>query len=594
MKSKNIKYTLLLTLLLCLPTFAYAGSVKITQNGSGKYSVGQTFTVEIVIDGLQGGGNIPSFKGCNVIDNSSSQFQSITYDARGRASQVSQIKNLITLQAVTPGNYSYGPINVNGTRSNTISYNIGGSAAPVQTSSSVSTPASYTPAPSGAFSAADNEALMVRATVSNTSPYIQQPVIYTVRVYSIEQPRRYPQVDDPKTDNAIFEILPDNSPRSVTTTTINGRTYYCYELYSMLVYPSKTGDVTIYGGNVVDNVFGYGTISSKCNDVVLNVKELPDYAKHPDINGVGSYSVSAQLNTKKPRAGEPVQILYTVRGSGNPSYVSLPDMADILPPGVKFIKSESKIDKNVTSDNIDATITFECVLMPSKAGDYVIPPLKFTFFNPKTNEWYTKSTDSFKLNVDEGDSATGHDDTMTFSSEWQSFSPDSRASGFYISSFVYWLWYLLPLIVLVLVLVYHYKRMALYADRDLLKQKRANTVARKRLRAAEKAMKANKRDLFYDELLKAVWGYLGDKLSMPTSELSRANIKEQLLTIGVDSRTADDTIAFIDECEFAKYASASDMDMHTAYKEATALINAADSMINKQVKNRQTPDENDE
>ncbi|MCM1320355.1 MAG: BatD family protein [Muribaculaceae bacterium] len=588
MKLKQIRYRLLLALLFVVPLFTYAGTVKITQQGSGKYSVGETFTVIIQIDDLRGGGNIPQFKGCNVVGNSSSQFQTIEYDARGRAHQVSQIKNIVTLQAVSPGNYTYGPISVNGTRSNTISYNIGGSAAPVQTSSSASSSALYTPAPFPSFTENDNGLLIVKATVSDSSPYIQQPVRYTVRVFSIEEPRRYPQIEDPKTDNAIFEVLPDNSPRQISTTTINGRTYYYYELYTMLVYPSKTGDVTIFGGNVTDNVFGYGSVSTKCNDVVLKVKELPDLAKHPDVNGVGSYNVSSTLQTKKARAGEPIQLTFTVKGLGNPSYVSLPDIADQLPAGIKFIKSESKIDKNITAGNIDGTITFECVLMPSKAGDYEIPAVTFTFFNPDKREWYTKSTKPFKISVDEADASDANTGNKSFNSEYQSFTPGQQAAGFMISSLLYWLCYIVPVIALIIVLIYYKRRMALYADRDLLKQKRANSMARKRLRAAENAMKANQRDLFYDELLKAVWGYLGDKLSMPTSELSRANIREQLLSIGVDGDVANDIIAFIDDCEFAKYASASDSDMRSGYQRASAVINEVESEINKKVNNRQT------
>lgn len=578
MHIKHITYnTLLFLLLLIFPQALMAASVKVTQQGSGKYSVGQTFTVVIELDGLQGGGNIPAFKGCEVVGTSSSQMQSITYDTNNRAQLISQIKQVVTLKAVAPGNYTYGPITVNGTKSNTISYNIGGSTAPTQTTSSVNVASA--PAPS--FTVADDDVMMMRATVSNKTTYVQQPVSYTVRIYAVEPLRSYPTIEDPKTPNGVFDVIPDSQKNTIDIVNINGRQYYCYELYTSLFYPSKTGQITVDGGSITCYVPGYGNLKSVCNDVTLDVKPLPDYDKHTDINGVGNYKVSSELKNEHFRAGEPILVTYTVSGTGNPSFVSLPDVQQQLPKGLKFIKSESKITKNYTANNVDAVITFECIIMPQREGVYKVPALKFNFFNPATSEWYTKSTTPMTIDVAEGDSSFDFDDNFVFNSDLQEFTEDARGVSFYISSPLYWLWYLIPLLILTSVLLYYRKRMALYADTTLLKRKRANSVARKRMRAAAVAMKANSRDLFYDELLQAVWGYLGDKLSMPTSELSRSNIKEQMAAFGLSDYLSDQVISFIDECEFAKYGSSSDANMQEVYSRVSQLIDNIDNTINQ-------------
>ena len=322
----------------------------------------------------------------------------------------------------------------------------------------------------------------------------------------------------------------------------------------------------------------------KINDVQLNVRDLPGMDTNKDVNGVGEYNVSMNVLTKQFRTGEAGKVSFTVKGMGNPAFVSMPtDFASLLPDGFKLIKTESNISKTVITGGVDATITLDCYILPSKTGDFEIPSVTFTFFNTKTGEWYTRKTKAVKLNVAQGSQTSGadEDENLTLDSELQETGELSADYSFYLGNVVYWLLYILPVVAMLISLALYRRHLALLSDPDKLKLRRANSVARRRLREAANAMKRNDKDLFYDETLKALWGYLSDKLGIPTSDLSRQNISAELSKIGVSPEVAKETIEFIDDCEFAKYGSSADMDMQSVYDKASRLIDSLENEINK-------------
>lgn len=570
-----------LPVLLCLTVFVVRGAgVKITQSGNGNYSVGQVFTVVIDAEGVRNLNNLPGLKGCEIVRRMSSQSHSLTYDAQGNTVLSGNIRLTLSARAMQPGSYTFGPFNIGNVRSNVIKYNVsagGGSGSNIP-SSSMGSPVAPTPT----FSYSDNGEMMLKATVSASSVYVQQPFVYTVRLYSL-YPIRYPdQVEDPKMDNGVFEVIAPASPTVVTQTSINGKQYYTVELYSLLVYPTKPGDINITGGSVgyLSGGFG-GPTGAKANDVKVAVKEWPDMAQHSDVNGVGVYKVSAELANNTVRAGEPIHLSITVSGRGNPAFVSLPDIASCLPENLKFIKSESKVDKDISGNDTEGKVTFDCVVMASKEGQYEIPALTFTFFNPSEGKWYTQSTATIKIEVEEGGQlADSH--SLTFDSDLQTCNKAVDSYEFYISTALYWLIYVLLVGVLILAVIYRQKRIVALADSVSTKRKQAGAVARKRLKLADKAMKNNDKSLFYSELLTALWGYLSDKLSIPVSELSRLNIQERVLEACSDELLSREIIDFIDECEFAKYGNAGDTDMSETYSNASALLDKIEATIKKQ------------
>lgn len=562
------RYILLLTLALaCLPALRGA-SIRISCSGGGRYAVGQQFSFIVSMEDVNGDVSVSrNIPGCAYVRvNQSSQFTSITSDGRGNARMTSSKTVEIVVQAAQPGTYTFGPVSAGGVRSNTVSYEISGSAAAKPTPSSVDIPG-------------ENSDVIIRASVSDKNPYVQQGVVYDVTMYT-RVAVNWPELNYPKFENCTYELVPDNQTHDFRRVTLNGKDYMALDLYSMIVYPSKTGKAVLAGGDAVVPLPPFDKARINVNDIEIDVRDLPGISEHEDVNGVGDYDVSMQLLSKAVRTGEAAKVRFTVKGKGNPAFVSLPDnLEGLLPDGFKLLKSESEIKKEVTASGVTATIFFDCYVIPSKEGDYELPPFSFTFFDPAKGEWYTRVTESVQISVAQGTQAHEGDDSLVFDASLQDIGDAADSHTYFISSPIYWLWYVVALAALVLALVLYRRRLELRSDPELLKHRQANSVARRRLRAAAAAMKKGDADSFYDEMLKAVWGYLGDKLGIPISDLSRGNISAELLDAGVCPETAEDTISFIDDCEFAKYGSYAGADMRHAYDNATRLINSLESEL---------------
>lgn len=562
------RYILLLTLALaCLPALRGA-SIRISCSGGGRYAVGQQFAFIVSMEDVNGNVSVSrNIPGCAYVGvNQSSSFTSVTTDGRGNARMTSSKTMEIVVQATQPGTYTFGPVSAGGVRSNTVSYEISGSAA-------------AKPAPSSVDIPGENSDVIIRASVSDKNPYVQQGVVYDVTMYT-RVAVNWPQLNYPKFENCTYELVPDNQTHDFRRVTLNGKDYMALDLYSMIVYPSKAGKAVLAGGDAVVPLPPFDEARINVNDIEIDVRDLPGISEHKDVNGVGEYDVSMQLLSKAVRTGEAAKVRFTIKGKGNPAFVSLPDnLGDLLPAGFKLLKSESEIKKDVTASGVTATINFDCYVIPSKAGDYEIPSLTFTFFNPGKGEWYTRSTDAVQISVAQGSQAHEGDDSLVFDSALQDTGDVAESHTYFISSLVYWLCYMVPLVALVLVLVLYRRRLELRSDPGLMKHRLANSVARRRLRAAASAMKKGDADRFYDETLKAVWGYLGDKLGIPTSDLARDNINVRLLEAGVSGAVAEDAISFIDDCEFAKYGSSAGGDMQQTYDRAARLIDTLETEL---------------
>lgn len=547
---------------------ASAAGIRLSTPGGGNYAVGQTFSIVISMENVNGNVSLTrDVPGCYFVGANQTQSRTtVASDGRGNARMQSSKTIELLVQAERPGSYTFGPIKAGGMQSNTVSYTISGSPAPA--SSSVTVPENVA-----------NSDIIIQASVSDKNPYVQQGIKYDITLYT-RVPVNWPQLNNPKFENCTFEVLPGTGTHDLKRATLNGKEYMALELYSMIVYPSKVGKSVLKGGDAVVPISPFEEVKVDVNDIEIDVKDLPDIADHKDVNGVGDYTLTMDVLSKEFRTGEAAKVSFTIKGIGNPAFVSLPDnLADMLPDGFKLLKSESNIQKDIVTGGISATITFDCYIIPSKTGDFELPAFTFTFFDPDKGEWYTRSTEPRSVNVQQGSQDHEGDDSLVFDSELQPVGEGSGGHTYYISSLVYWLFYLVPLVALIVAFMLYRKRLALMADPELMKHRKANTMARKRLRAAAAAMKKNDTDLFYDEMLKAVWGYLSDKLAIPTSDLSRDNISNELKKAGVTDEMTERTIRFIDDCEFAKYASAAGSDMPGAYDRATEIINTLEAQM---------------
>ena len=375
---------------------------------------------------------------------------------------------------------------------------------------------------------------------------------------------------------------------------VNGKNYRCVTWSQYVMFPQMTGKLSIpsitFKGIVVQRnnsvdpfeAFfngGSGYVEVKRNIVApgidIQVDPLP---KRPvDFSGgVGHFTISAQLNHKTVKEGEPLTLRVVVGGIGN--------LKLIKQPVVDFPKDFDRYDPKVsdktklTANGIEGNMIYDYLVVPRNRGDYTIPAVSLTYYDTSTNSYKTIKTQPLQVKIEKGDgNKTTVDD---FSDQPKDIKPiktsDEDVVGVY-TSFVgsgsYWLWLVLPFVVFVAVLVVFRKRALDSANIVASKQKRATKVATKRLKTAYRLMKAGRSGEFYDEVLRALWGYVGDRMNMPVESLSRENVVEAFEARNVQKETTEKFVHALDECEFERYSPGDPAgNMNKTYESAMIAI----------------------
>ena len=276
---------------------------------------------------------------------------------------------------------------------------------------------------------------------------------------------------------------------------------------------------------------------------------------------MGTFNLSAQLDKTEVKANNPVNLRIVVSGSGNLKLIKQPVVN--LPKD--FDQYDAKIEDKtkLTTNGIEGSMVYDMLIVPRHQGKYDIPPVEFTYFDIQSNSYKTLRSQPFTLNVAKGD---GSSSVSSYSSEeLKQLNQDIRyiktdntrlraVDEFFFGSTFYWISLAVLLAVFISLFIIFRHRAIENANISKMRGKRANKVAVRRLRVADKLLKAGKQSEFYDEVLRALWGYVGDKLNMPVAQLSRENISQQFSERGVDEATLSQFLGALDECEYARYA----------------------------------------
>ena len=295
--------------------------------------------------------------------------------------------------------------------------------------------------------------------------------------------------------------------------------------------------------------------------------------------GVGTFSLSASLDKQEVKANDPVTMRIVVSGVGNMKLIKQPAVE--LPKD--FDQYDAKItDKTKLSTNgIEGSMIYDILIVPRHQGNYELKPIEFVYFDTKTGSYKTLRSQPFTLKVAKG---SGSSSSTFASEELQQVNKDIRfiktgevnprmLGDTFFASTAYWTVLVVLLGIFVTLFVAFRQRAIDQANVVKMRGKRANKVAIRRLRTAAKLLKADKQNEFYDEVLRALWGYVGDKLNIPVAELSRENISQRLGDRQVDGETIKLFIGALDECEFARYAPGdAHGNMNKVYEAAIEAI----------------------
>lgn len=435
--------------------------------------------------------------------------------------------------------------------------------------------------------------LFIRVTANKKRVYEQEPVLLTYKVYTQVE---LTQLEGKMPDLNGFHTqeVPLPQQKSFHVETVNGRTYNCVTWSQYVMFPQMSGKLEIpsitFKGIVVQqnpNVdpfeaffnggSGYIEVKKELKAPAVNIQVLPLPTKPAGYSGgVGHFTVSASLDKQTVKAGDPVNVRFVVNGTGNMKLLKQPELN--LPKD--FDKYDAKItDKTkLTANGVTGSMIYDILVVPRNMGEYVIPSISFIYFDTQSNSYKTLTTKPLPLTVEKGNAGGA---TVDYSQRVDNDIHDIKKNGapiektddsFFGSGAYLLLNGLVFAIFLSLVIIFR-KRASALSDVTAVRGRKANKVAVKRLKKAARLMAQGNDGEFYDEVLRALWGYVGDKLAIPVERLSRENITEQFQLHGVAEEVIESFVEAIDECEYARFAPGDTSgNMQKTYAKATDAI----------------------
>lgn len=575
-----------------------------TQTGSDDIEVGERFYVYMKLENIDGEPSAPSVPGASVnYFTLSSQSSSMT-SINGKVTQSSSRTYVATCSASKEGSYSIGPFSVGGVSSNKASYKIvkkgSGSLSKMQqrqqrqTQNSQQAP-SYDDRDendnSPKFIGKGNEKLFLRASVSKTSAYEQEALVYTVKLYSSYAPIKFiGATEAPKFDGFVVEESNEIS-NSLKYETYNGHEYATAVIARYIIFPQMTGKLTVKGNTYTvstdekeyydDPYFRMLTISRPVqlnvtpNDLVIDVKALPTPQPADFSGGVGQFSISSSLPSSSLKTNQAASIEYLVNGSGNLKYIKLPDLNNVYPKQLEVFSPATEVNANPQGSNVSGSVKFDYSFTPLETGTYTIPEVALVYFNPATGQYEKSVAKGYSVEVDKGtlSEKSQTKNRLKFDENLMPMDKLHSSVSVYVKSGLYWLWYIIPALVLTICIFVYRRQLKSAADIVGTRMKKAGKVAAKRLKKAAACMKSGDREKFYDEMLVALWGYVGAKLNIPVSELNRQNVADRLVAAGALEENINEFVNVLDDCEFAKYAPGSGSEeLKTIYNRGAHII----------------------
>ena len=573
-----------LILIISLFNFYIATMVaqQITGRAPSQVAVGEQFrlTYTVNTDDVSGfrAGNIPD--AFEVLMGPSTSTQSSFQMVNGHTSSSTSVTYTYILSATKNGSFTipaaHATVNGKSLHSNELHIKVSGTAQ------QGSNGGGQRPQGAGQARAAGSHIsgsdLFIKVSANKSHVHEQEPILLTYKVYTIvDLTSLSGKMPDLKSFYTREVPLPQQ--KSFKLETLNGRPYRTVTWQQYVMFPQTTGKLEIpsitYEGMVVlqnrnvdpfeaffNGGSGYMEVKKEIKAPGLTITVDPLPARPTNFSGgVGTFSLTATINKKEVKANDPVTFRVTVSGTGNLKLIKQPVVN--LPKD--FDQYDAKVTDNtkLTTNGVEGSMVYDILVVPRHQGKYEIPPVEFTYYDTQSNSYKTLRSQPFTLDVAKGD---GTSSVAAYTSEEvKQLNKDIRyiktapsrlreVDDYFFGSVFYWISLAVLLAVFISLFIIFRHRAIENANIGKMRGKRANKVAVRRLRQADKLLKAGKQSEFYDEVLRALWGYVGDKLDMPVTQLSRENISQRLSERGVDTDTVNQFIGALDECEYARYA----------------------------------------
>lgn len=598
----SIIFTLLL---LAVPMAAIADDITFTASAKSKVRVGERFQLNFTINAEGKGFRGPEITDFQVLSGPNASTSSSVQIIGGQVqSKVEYVFSYI-LRAGKEGTFSIPPAKVTANGKEFTSNAVVVEVLP-------GTAASGSRGENTQTTNLDDE-LFVRATVNNTNPYLGEQVIITYTIYTTVSISNINTSDISSFPGFWAKDLFQNLREyPQTREIINGKEYMVAEVKKYALFPQRSGEIIIEPGRVScvaqirtsgtrgrssdpffdsffnDPFFG-GRVQNverelTSNSLKIDVKPLPTQNKPSDFKGaVGDFSFQPEISTTEVNANEPITLKFTLRGKGNLELFDPP--AVNFPPDFEVYDPEIKNNITANSSGVSGSRVFEYLIIPRNPGDFTIEPITFSYFDPKANKYNSLRSPEYNIKVNRTSSTT---QAMTLSrlnqEEIQYISSDIRhiklppyqlrpINVFFFRSALFYALMGLPVFLSILIIIFWRRTVKLRNDVVKLRNRKANRISRKRLKQAGLFMKNGNESQFYEEISKALWGYLSDKLNIDKASLSIDNVREVLNQHKVNQEIIDLFIETLNHTEFARFAPGNaSQNMEQIYNEALAII----------------------
>lgn len=580
----------------------YAQEVSFTASAPKYVRVGEQFQVQYNVNARVDDFTPPSFNDFDFLGGPMQGTSSSTNIVNGKVTRSMQYTLTYYLKASKPGKFTILPAEATykkkSVKSNSLSIEVVGNSTNPSTQQSSGTPSA---------SNSSGEELFVSLIFNKSSAYLGEQIVAWVKVYTKVQ---ISDIDlrsfkGPEFNGFFVQEVEVPPLRNLEREKVGDDLYYSGLIKKYILTPQRSGrntvspfDLTVYqqkkvrrSNSVFDDFFGssYSSVPVKLTSKAktIQVKSLPSNRPAGFSGAVGNFKLKGSLNANHVKTNDAVTFRVVLSGTGNIKLV------EELQYDLSVLEEYDPVIKtNINKDGLGGTKVFEYTAIPRYSGTYEIKPFKLVYFDPSDGNFKTIQTQPFTLVVEKnaGDSTgvvisnLSKQDVELLGSDVRFIKTESnlkKSSSYIIDKFGFYLIYIISLLIFIAIIFLKRKQIKDNADVARTRNKKANKMAQRRLKYAKNLLNQQKSDEFYEELSRALWGYISDKLNIPVSQLSALNASKALVNRNVDKELADEVLQLIEQSEFIRYApGTSSVKPEDLYSKGVKLILRLEQKIN--------------
>lgn len=609
-----MKRILLILLIFSNVCVTFAQSVEFKASAPAQVIIGRPFQLSYSVNQRAKDLRAPEFTDFDYVAGPYTSQSSSTSFVNGKRTSSFQMTYTYTLLASKEGSFTIPPatIKVDGEQytSNGVRITVLPADEPAQTNANrQSHTAGTTASQQNELQTISSENIFMRTLVSKTKVHEQEAILLTYKLYfaGVDVAQLTNNTRLPEFKGFLKQEL-EMSEIQTELEHYNGRNYQTAVLYRTLLFPQRSGDIVIDPAqfeallrvqnraqvrSIFDDFFNsYTTVTKALQSpgITINVSALPAGKPLGFCGGVGQFNISSSISSTELQANEAVTLTVTIQGAGNMKLLKTP--AVDWPEGFEVYDPKVTNNFSVTTSGVSGTKTIEYLAIPRAGGVYTIPAIQFAYYDTQADAYRSLATPEYTLNIarstnEESGAAVvntyvqkeniqqlGSDIRYIYTGELKAASNRNSIS---FGTLLFWLFYAIPLSIAALMFIVFRKRIKENADVTRMRYKKANKVAQRRLKVAEQLLQQNKKEAFFEEIERAAWTYLSDRLSIPTAQLNKENIAQILTEKAVPDVTIKQMLHVLSTAEFARYAPTSDSAMHELYEDTIKIINQLES-----------------